>query len=139
MAKKTKQKQKDKGSSLALIISIVAITITAIVALVLIVIALSRDTSAPVGEAEQEFDYTEEAFEDALNDGQDVIGKTVQFTVASVHPDSICGYNLWSGVHLNFCSSENIGASEGQQIIVRVKGVRNSLGSHIIDYELIKK
>ena len=48
-----------------------------------------------------------EAFESALNHGENLEGKSVMFQVAEFHPDSKFGYNLWAGEHLNFISSEH--------------------------------
>ena len=83
-------------------------------------------------------DYEEVAdFESALNNGEDLTGKTVTFTVKAVVPDSAFGYNLQAGEHLNFCSSKNPGAKEGDTVTVKVIEVKSVLGSYIISYKKI--
>ncbi len=76
-----------------------------------------------------------EAFEAALNRGEDLEGKTVQFTVLEYHPDSALGYDLWAGEHLNFVSSGNPKAKEGDTLAVRATEISNILGSWVIKYE----
>lgn len=76
------------------------------------------------------------SFEAALNAGNDLTGKTVQFTVDAFVPNSTFGYNLQAGEHLNFCSSKNPKVSVGDTVIVEVTGVSNVLGSYIIDYKM---
>lgn len=79
-----------------------------------------------------------EAFETALNAGDDLTGKTVTFTVSNLEPDSAFGYNLQTGEHLNFCSSNNPGVKEGESVTVKVTEVTSILGSYIISYEKVK-
>lgn len=79
-----------------------------------------------------------EDFEAALNAGEDLTGKTVTFTVLEVHPDSVFGYNLYGGEHLNFCSSKNPAVKEGDTLTVEVKEVNSFLGSWIISYTKVK-
>ena len=62
----------------------------------------------------------EVAFENALNSGDDVTGKTVTFIVNSVHPDSILGFNLWSGEHLNFVSDSDPEIKAGQAVTAKI-------------------
>ena len=81
-------------------------------------------------------DYESAAdFEAALNNGEDLTGKTVTFTVKAIAPDSAFGFNLQAGENLNFCSTKNPGAKEGDTITVKVVGVQSVLGSYIISYE----
>ena len=48
-------------------------------------------------------DYTDAAsFENALNNGDNTVGKTVTFAVKQVNDWSSDYYNLWAGEHLNF-------------------------------------
>lgn len=94
-----------------------------------------------LGEATQQqeaaVDYESAAsFEAALNSGADLIGSTVQFTVSAIVPDSAFGYNLQTGEHLNFCSSDNPGVSVGDTVIVEVVDVTKFLGSYIVRYDL---
>jgi predicted RNA-binding protein with TRAM domain len=77
-------------------------------------------------------------FEAALNNGDDLTGKTVSVTISEVIPDSAFGYNLTAGEHLNFCSTENPNVKAGETITVKVTKVESMLGSYIISYEMIK-
>ena len=50
-------------------------------------------------------DYTNITdFEAALNNGDDLTGKSVTFEVKEFVPDSAFGYNMQAGEYLNFCS-----------------------------------
>ncbi len=85
----------------------------------------------------QNLDYENETvFETALNQGEDVTGKTVQITVNELEPQSAFGYNIQTGEHLNFCSSKHPKVQKGDVIIVKVKEVNSFLGSYIIYYEM---
>lgn len=77
-------------------------------------------------------------FETALNAGDDLTGKTVTFTVDKLVPNSVFGYNLQTGEHLNFTSPKNPGVKEGNSITVKVTEVSSTLGSYIISYEKVK-
>ena len=80
-------------------------------------------------------DYTDaESFEKALNSGADLTGKIVQFKVIEIVPNSMFGYNLQAGEHLNFCSTKNPGVSIGDTVTVKVKDVTSMFGSYIISY-----
>lgn len=79
-----------------------------------------------------------EEFEAALNNGEDLTGKTVTFTAGELHPDSAFGYDIWAGEHLNFCSSEHPGVSEGDTLTVKAVAIESVLGSYIISYEIIE-
>ena len=82
-------------------------------------------------------DYADAAsFEAALNEGQDLTGKTVQFTVTALVPDSAFGYNMQTGEHLNFCSVDNPKVAAGDTVIVEVVEVTSMLGSYIISYSM---
>lgn len=82
-------------------------------------------------------DYTDaESFEKALNSGADLTGKIVQFKVIEIVPNSMFGYNLQAGEHLNFCSSRNPGVSVGDTVTVKVKDISSMLGSYIISYTM---
>jgi len=84
-------------------------------------------------------DYeTAEDFETALNNGEDMVGKTVTFVVAEVKPDSTLGFDLWAGKHLNFVSDDSVDVKKGDTISVRVLSVKTTLGdSWVIKYEMI--
>ncbi|KRL99744.1 hypothetical protein [Liquorilactobacillus satsumensis] len=79
-------------------------------------------------------DYTTVQAEQALNKGKSIDGKTVKIKVDKLVPNSAFGYNIETGKHLNFVSSENPKVKKGQSIIVKVKKVESSLGSYIITY-----
>lgn len=78
------------------------------------------------------------SFEQALNDGEDLTGKTVTVTVNELVPDSAFGYNIQAGEHLNFCSPDNPGVKAGDTITVKVTEVTSMLGSYVIGYEMVK-
>ena len=82
-------------------------------------------------------DYADAAsFEADLNSGADLTGKTVQFTVNELVPDSAFGYNMQAGEHLNFCSSSNPKVSVGDTVTVEVTEVTSVLGSYVISYKM---
>ena len=78
------------------------------------------------------------AFEQALNDGEDLTGKTVVVTVNELVPDSAFGYNIQAGENLNFCSPDNPNVKAGDTLTVKVAEVTSLLGSYIIKYEKVK-
>ena len=91
------------------------------------------------GSSEVKVDYENATvFEKALNDGEEVTDKIVTFTINELVPDSAFGYNLQTGEHLNFCSTDNPGVKVGDTITVKVTEVSSMLGSYIISYETIK-
>lgn len=122
--------------------------ILTIVALILLSLsACTNNTNNPSGQTEiptssstkPVIDYPNVVdFEAALNNGEDLTGKTVTFKVNKFVPDSFFGYNLQTGEHLNFCSAGHPGVSEGDTVSVRVISVSSMMGSYIISYEIIK-
>lgn len=85
-------------------------------------------------------DYSDVAsFEEDINAGMMVIGKTVQLTVETIVPDSAYGYNLQAGEHLNFCSYQHPGVQVGDTIIMKIEEVENYMGSYIISYTIVEK
>ena len=78
-----------------------------------------------------------ESFESALNAGENLEGKTVQFMAGELHPDSAFGYDIWAGEHLNFVSSTHPDVKEGDTVTVKVNKIESMLGSWIISYEKI--
>lgn len=83
-------------------------------------------------------DYENEVtFEAALNNGENLVGKTVRFTALELRPQSIFGYNIFAGEHLNFVSTENPGVNVGDIVTAKVTKVESILGSWIIGYEKI--
>lgn len=100
---------------------------------ILLVAFLAMFFLAACGSSEP--DYTTEQAEAALNDGENIEGKTVEITVDEFIPDGTLGYTIWTGEHLNFISSENPEVKEGDTIVVKVTKVKSALGSYIINYE----
>jgi len=93
---------------------------------------------AGCGNKEKKVDYPNVTdFETALNNGEDLTGKTVTFTVQEYVPNSAFGYNLQAGEHLNFCSSKNPGVKEGDTLTVKVTSVSSVLGSYIVEYKVV--
>lgn len=81
-------------------------------------------------------DYTDvSVFEAELEQGADLTGKVVKVSVDNFEPQSLLGYNIWSGEHLNFISDKNPGVKVGDVIVVKVTEVKNMLGSWIINYK----
>lgn len=78
-----------------------------------------------------------EAFETALNEGANLEGKIVNIVVENLETQSIYGYNIWAGEHLNFVSEKNPNVSTDETISVKVTEVQSSLGSWIIKYEKV--
>ena len=81
-------------------------------------------------------DYLDAAsFEAALNSGENLGGKTVQFTADEVIPNSALGYNVQAGEHLNFISSTNPGIKKGDIVTVKANTIVSLFGSWLIQYE----
>lgn len=80
-------------------------------------------------------DYTTKDFEEALNSGDDLTGKTVLITVDALEPSSAFGYNIQTGEHLNFVSTGNPKVKEGDELLVKVEEVASVMGSFIINYK----
>lgn len=78
-----------------------------------------------------------EAFEAALNAGENLEGKVVRFTADELHPDSAYGYNVWAGEHLNFISSRNPDIKTGDSVVVRADTIESIMGSWFITYEKV--
>ena len=90
------------------------------------------------GQAQIPLDYGDEiAFEADLNAGKNLVGKTVSFVAAELHPQSLYGYDIWAGEHLNFISSENPDIEVGQTVTVKVTAVESVIGSWFIRYERV--
>lgn len=90
------------------------------------------------GSTKQVIDYGDaEAFEAALNAGENLEGKIVQFEAVEIHPDSKLGYNVCAGEKLNFISSRNPDVKVGDTVIVKTDSIENLLGSWIINYEKV--
>lgn len=84
-------------------------------------------------------DYADEAaFENALNNGENLEGKVVTFTAQEIHPDSTLGFDVWAGEHLNFVSQKNPDIAVGDQVTVKATAIENVAGSWVIYYEKVK-
>ena len=103
--------------------------ITALLAVLLIC------TLSACGQSQIPLDYGDEtAFEADLNAGKNLVGKTVSFVAAELHPQSLYGYDIWAGEHLNFISSKNPDIEVGQTVTVKVTAVESVIGSWFIEY-----
>ena len=80
----------------------------------------------------------EEAFEAALNSGDDLNGKTVSIIAQELHPESIYGYNIWAGIHLNFVSPDDPNVQVGDVLTVRITNAELVDQSWIISYEMVE-
>lgn len=78
-----------------------------------------------------------ESFEAALNKGENLEGKIVQFVAGELKPDSAFGYNIWAGEHLNFVSSRNPDVKQGDTVVVKTTTIESTLGSWIIKYDKV--
>ena len=78
-----------------------------------------------------------EAFEEALNRGENLDDKTLMFTVTELHPDSLLGFNVCGGEHLNFISNQNPDLKVGDTVGVKATDITNILGYWAIKYEKI--
>ena len=81
-------------------------------------------------ETEDLIEYSSDhEFEVALNHSKNPIGAIVHFVVREVHPDSVYGYNIWAGQHLNFVSTYDPHVKAGDNITVRVTAIETFMGS----------
>lgn len=87
-----------------------------------------------------DIDYSDaKSFESALNDGEKVKGKIVQFDVIEYKPNSAMGINCWSGEHLNFISETELDVEKGDIVIGRItKEPSKSFGSWKVPYEVLE-
>lgn len=98
-----------------------------------VILAMSASLAAC---GESSADYTDAAsFETALSNGENPEGKTVQFTVNDVIPNTALGYNVQAGERLNFISSKNPDVKAGDIMTVKVGTVASLFGSWLIQYE----
>lgn len=87
------------------------------------------------GATVKEADFTTIEAEAALNNGEDINGKTVEITVDEYVPDGALGYTIQTGEHLNFVSSDNPNVEKGDTLTVKVVKTENVLGSFVMSYE----
>ena len=86
----------------------------------------------------QKIDYGDAAaFEKALNDGENVVGKVVRFKVDDFKATH-AGYNLWAGEHLNFLSYRKTIYSKGDIATVKVTKIENNNGKWGIWYKIVR-
>lgn len=108
-----------------------------LIALVLITVLVLTFVSCGKKSAEV-IDYADsKSFEAALNAGENLEGKIVQFVAVELHPDSAMGFNVWAGEHLNFISSRNPDIKAGDTVVARTTTIESSLGSWFINYEKV--
>lgn len=77
--------------------------------------------------------------EAALGKGENLKGKTVQFKVKKLEPQSAYGYNMETGKHLNFVSPENPNVKKGDTVFLKIKKIKSVLGSFVITYSHLSK
>ena len=105
----------------------------ALLAIIIVVLVFTLNT---YGYLDTTPDYSDEAsFEAALNNGENLTGKTVRITVRKLVPKSAFGYNIQTGENLNFCSTSHPKVDEGDMIVVKVTDVESVLGSYVIYYK----
>ena len=107
---------------------VVATIISIITVLVLASCGTSKEVKA---------DYNTKDAESALNNGEDLTGKTVKITVDTLEPKSAFGYDIQTGEHLNFVSNDNPKVKKGDTLVVKVEEVDSVVGSFIITYTTV--
>ncbi|MBQ8108222.1 MAG: hypothetical protein IJ129_05695 [Ruminococcus sp.] len=80
-----------------------------------------------------------ECFEAALNNGENLEGKVVCFTVEDIKPDSARGFSVLAGEHLNFVSSDDPQVKKEDRMVVRTTSIEDRDGSWMIRYEKLPK
>ena len=78
-----------------------------------------------------------ESFEAALDEGENLENKVVQFVAGEIDPDSLYGYSVKAGDDMKFVSSRNPDIKEGDIVTVKVKTIESLLGSWIIKYKMV--
>lgn len=106
--------------------------------LIMVMMLMSLAACEQGAKMKETIDYADaESFETALNNGENLEGKIVQFVVGELHPNSAFGYNIWAGKHLNFVSSRNPDVKAGDVIAAKIEAIDNVLGSWIITYKKV--
>lgn len=103
--------------------------VTTVISILTILILSSCGASKEV-----KADYNTKDAETALNNGEDLTGKTVEITVDKLAPNSAFGYNIQTGEHLNFVSNSNPKVKTGETLVVKIDEVNSVVGSFIINY-----
>lgn len=79
-----------------------------------------------------------EIFESDLNDGYNLENITVTFKVKDIKEESIAGYNLWAGEHLNFLPNEAPQTiSIGDLVTAKTINIKKRGSSWLIDCEIL--
>ena len=77
---------------------------------------------------------TAEEFEEALNNGDDVLGAMVTFSAGITEPGP-GSYNMYAGKKIAFTSSDHPNINPGSTVTVKVISVKNVEGTWYIEYE----
>ena len=84
--------------------------------------------------------YNAEALESDLNAGKKCEGKVALIICKELHPDSILGYNIYAGEHINLVSDKDPGIKEGAEVLIKTKKISKILDkSWKVEYELLEK
>lgn len=83
-------------------------------------------------------DYTTSEFETAVNNGEDVSGKTVLVEVNQVVSNIAFGYVIEAGDSLHFTNSVNPDLEEGDTLLVEVSEYVNFFGEYTVPYEIVE-
>lgn len=83
--------------------------------------------------------YNAADFEADLEAGKNLEGKTALMICDELHPQSVYGYNIWAGKHINLVSSRNPNVEAGEEILIKATEINSNLGSWIIKYEKFDK
>ena len=105
-------------------------------AFIIFLVVLISNKNGSISNAKIDYE-NEQIFEDALNDGEQVVGKVVVFRADELHPDSALGYNIWSGEHLNFITDGDPGILQGEEVTAKVLNVTKHSVSWRIYYEVL--
>lgn len=104
------------------------------VIMVMMILSLSGCKESRAGR--EIIDYADaESFEAALNKGENLEGKIVQFVAGEMKLDPTFGYNIWAGEHLNFVSSRHPDVKAGDTMVVKTATIQYVSNSWIIKYE----
>lgn len=104
------------------------------VIMVMMILSLSGCKESRAGR--EIIDYADaESFEAALNKGENLEGKIVQFVAGEMKLDPTFGYNVWAGEHLNFVSSRHPDVKAGDAMVVKTATIQYVSNSWIIKYE----
>lgn len=74
---------------------------------------------------------------EAMENGENIIGDTVEFEVASVEYNEMSGYSVTSTDDVIFMNGPNPYVEEGDQALVKVSDYGYAFGNWIIVYDLV--